>query len=477
MKNRILSILNERCRLTPDELILVGVSGGPDSVCLLHILHDLGCRLIVAHLDHGIRSESSSEASFVRGFVEESGLDFFSETTDVLADAAYRKKSVEETARIARYQYLFRVANEVSADAVAVGHHADDQVETILMHMLRGSSLAGLRGMAFLALPNAWSDTIPLVRPLLSTWRDEIDNYIREHDLATRMDSSNLDRTYYRNRLRHELIPYLETYNPKIRKLIWQTGFTLQDDYDLVSDKIMQSWDYCVSEKQEAHIRFSLSRLRSQPDGIKRHLLREAITSLCPDLREITFELLLRAQSFILSPPESGQMVLIAGLSLLVEGDSLILVDQANQFAFDDPLRLGGSQPIKIVIPGFISLPSDWRLSAELIQADSEMVTRLSTNPDPYQGWFDLASLTLPLYVRTRKPGDRFMPLGMGGRSMKVSDFMMNVKLPRRMRESWPLVVMDKTIVWIPGYRIAELFKVTPHTRQVLHLVVEQKKK
>lgn len=475
MKNRIQSILGERCNLASEELILVGVSGGPDSICLLHLLHDLGWQIVVAHLNHELRPESADEADFVCDFAESLGLEIITGTVNVTAEAASCKKSLEETARITRYRFLFRVAGEVNASAVAVGHHADDQVETILMHLLRGSSLAGLRGMSYSSLPNEWSDTIPVVRPLLSTWREEIDRYITQHALSTRMDTSNLDKTYYRNRLRHELIPYLETYNPKIRKLIWQSGFTLQDDFAVVSAEIRRNWDACLSVQDQAFIRFHLSRIRSISAGMQRHLLREAVSALRPGLRDITFDLIVRAQSFIHSPPESGQMEMTAGLCLLVEGDSLILVDREYLSTFDDALRLVSFQPIQLAIPGDLSLSSSWELRAELVEADVELISCLGSNPDPYQGWFDFECLSAPLYVRSRKAGDRFKPLGMGGRSMKLSDFMVNVKIPRRLRDGWPLVIMEETVVWIPGYQVAEPYKVTPDTRQVLHLVVERK--
>lgn len=477
MKNRIESILSAKCNLTSEDLILIGVSGGPDSICLLHLMHHLGLRIVVAHLNHGIRPESTAEADFVHDFTKSLGLQLITGTADVIGEAASSKKSLEETARNARYGFLFRVAHEVNARAVAVGHHADDQVETILMHLLRGSSLAGLRGMSFLSLPNEWSETIPLVRPLLSTWREEIDRYIKENTLGFKMDTSNLDRTYYRNRLRHELIPYLETYNPKIRKLIWQTGYTLQDDYALVAAEIERNWEACLSQQGRAYIKFHLSRVRSLPAGMQRHLLRAAVSALRPDMRDITYDLLVRAQDFIQSHPESGQMELTAGLCLLVEGDALILVDQEDQSVFDDPLRLASTQPIEIEIPGSLSLSSSWELRAELMPADVELISRLSKNPDPYQGWFDVERLPTPLYVRSRKTGDRFMPLGMDGRSTKVSDFMVNVKIPRRLRDGWPLVVMKETIVWIPGYQVAELYRVTPDTRKVLHLIVKRKDK
>jgi len=220
----------EKCGLTKAQPILLGVSGGADSLALMHGLDVLGYDVMVAHVDHGLRAESAQEADFVRLLAESRGLPFFRKRADVQQVAETQAESIEEAARNVRYQFLYEQARRNQCQAVAVGHHADDQVETILMHLMRGAALPGLTGMAHRRLMPLWDKKIPLVRPLLGFWRDEIEVYIKEIGITPCDDRSNLDTRYHRNRIRHELIPLLKTYNPKIKSVIWRMGDVLREE-------------------------------------------------------------------------------------------------------------------------------------------------------------------------------------------------------------------------------------------------------
>ncbi|MGD9093773.1 MAG: tRNA lysidine(34) synthetase TilS, partial [Anaerolineales bacterium] len=220
MIDKVARVLSDKCYLNPDKLVLAGISGGPDSLCLFDLLQRLGYQVVVAHLNHHLRPESAAEAEVVQSLSEAAGYKVVIGVSEVKQYAEEHALSVEEAGRLLRYQFLFEKGREFGAHAVAVGHNADDQAETVLMHILRGSGLSGLRGMSYYSLPNPWSDRIPLVRPLLCVWREEIIVYLRERDIKPIIDASNLDTAYARNRLRHELIPTLETYNPAIRKAL-----------------------------------------------------------------------------------------------------------------------------------------------------------------------------------------------------------------------------------------------------------------
>ena len=209
--------------------VVLGVSGGPDSLCLLHTLRalqdELGLELHLAHLDHGIRgSDSRADAEYVEGLARAWDVSATMEYGDVPAYAEEHRVAIEEAARRVRYLFLGRVAREVGAQCVAVGHNADDQVETIIMHWMRGSGLGGLRGMLpvqVLGAEDWWcGPVLRLVRPLLDVPRDAIEGYCHQHGLQPRFDRSNLDLTYHRNRIRHELIPFLESFNPRIRDVL-----------------------------------------------------------------------------------------------------------------------------------------------------------------------------------------------------------------------------------------------------------------
>jgi tRNA(Ile)-lysidine synthase len=225
---------------SPDERCLVGVSGGRDSVTLLHQLHAAGFRkLIVCHLDHGLRSESGAEASFVETLAAQFHFKFVLQREDVSALAKRRRKSVETAAREARYSFFAHVAREHDCPRLFLAHHADDQVETMLFNLFRGAAANGLAGMSPLTTRTIDGVVLQISRPLLGTWREEIDAYVSRHRLAFVEDPSNADRKFTRNRLRHEIIPLLEqAFGRDIRRAIWRSAEILRAEDALLGDLV-----------------------------------------------------------------------------------------------------------------------------------------------------------------------------------------------------------------------------------------------
>ena len=236
---------------------------------MLDILRQLGYRLIVAHLDHSLRAESAQEAEQLRHLVEGYSLPFVLERGDVQAYAARHSLSIEEAAREVRYRFLFDQAARCQAQAVAVGHTANDQVETVLMHLLRGSGLAGLRGMSYRSLPNPWSQSIPLVRPLLGAWREEILAHLAQSGLQASLDASNLDTRYYRNRLRHELVPQLEQLNPGVKQRLWQMADILAEDENVLEMVEQAAWASCILTQGPGFVALDAGVLRTQAAGLQ----------------------------------------------------------------------------------------------------------------------------------------------------------------------------------------------------------------
>ena len=229
------SNLRDRCGLAMDQTIVVGVSGGPDSLCLLDGFVRLGYPVIAAHFDHQLRPESGQDAAVVEAKVKSLGVPYQRGNADVRSIAEDKHQSIEEAARHSRYTFLFGVARERGAHAVAVGHTADDQVETVVMHFLRGSGLSGLRGMLYSTILHSYDASIPVVRPLLDVWRTETESYCRIRGLEPVYDKSNEILDYLRNKIRHELIPQLETYNPGIRKVLWRSASVLREDENIIA--------------------------------------------------------------------------------------------------------------------------------------------------------------------------------------------------------------------------------------------------
>lgn len=449
----------EQCRLDPTIPLLIGVSGGPDSLCLAHALHTLRFNIGLAHFDHQLRPESPTDARFVQAWARDHHLPFFLGTGDVRAFAQSQHQSIEEAARTLRYQFLFAQARNLNAQAVAVAHNADDQVETILMHLLRGAGLLGLKGMLPISMNEGWDDTLPLVRPLLSVWRKDIERYCESEELHPILDASNTDVTLYRNRLRRQLIPYLETYNPQIRPTLWRTSRVLAGDAETIDAAIFQAWQVCFIEDGPGYVALDWSSLCAQPQGLQRNLLRKAFSLLRPGLRDLDFEVVERALRFLTHPTQSSTLNLALGLSLILEPPRLYLTESIGHLPIPEAWPQI-DQAVVVHQSARLSLGRGWILEC----ADSPQPW-FSPN-DPWQASLDSATLAFPLFLRPPLPADRFQPLGMGGQSQKLSDFFINVGLPRRARSQWPLLLSGETIAWVPGFRPAEPFRTNLDTLQ-----------
>jgi tRNA(Ile)-lysidine synthetase-like protein len=463
--------------------LVIGVSGGPDSLCLLHLLSRLapamGLRLHVAHLNHGLRGvEADADARFVADFAERMGLPYTIRQTDVGALANAAGLSLEEAARQARYRFLADVAVEVGADGVAVGHNADDQAETVLMHFLRGSGVAGLRGM----LPKTPMDALRLpgedaghagkqervklaapvlIRPLLTTPRAAIAAYCAEQGLEPRFDRSNEDATFFRNRLRHELLPILEGYNPQIREVLAHTAETLAGDHEVLRAETERAWAKVVVSRNAGEVAFDLATWRALPLGLQRASLREAIHRLRASLRNINWEHVERAVWLAREGATGQRATLAAGLELEIDYRLLRIGPEAASLP---------SEPANAVIHALVgsgvTAAGRWRIVVERAHR-SVAPEGLGADADPWIAYLDARALGEELVVRCRQPGDRFQPHGLGGRSVKLNEFMIDAKVPRRARADWPLLVCCRGIAWVCGLRLADWAIVGPDTEEV----------
>lgn len=471
---RLSTILERRCGLSLGETLLVGVSGGPDSLALLDALVVIGHSVVVAHYDHGLREEAHEELEFVQRIAKEWNLPFIFESGDTQHYASLHHLSIEEAARELRYEFLFRVANSQKASAVLVGHNADDQAETVVMHLLRGAGLDGLSGMDYRVI-SGWSAEIPLVRPLLSTWREEILDYCQQRDLKPRFDRSNWDRTHFRNRLRHELIPTLEGYNPNIKSLIWKMSETITGDLGVLDGVVDELMVDMLLEHRQRSIEINRAAFSGCKIGIQRRILRRVVSLLRPGLKDIGYDAIERIISLLVDPPQSRRSDLIAGLKLEIEEDRFILADWNVIPSRSDWPQLGPGIEFVLSVPGSVEIGNDWVFTAEIDDSTRENSSLWEAKHDLFTAYFDVAACGDSLVIRGRKPGDRFKPLGMEGSSAKISDFMINVKLPRRARPRWPLVFSQDNLIWVPGYQIAENAKVVEKTEMVIRLHLARK--
>lgn len=470
MLENIHSILSEQCGLNRDQPIVAGVSGGPDSLCLMSVLRKAGYRVVVAHFNHKLRPDSDADANIVEQTAARLNLVSVIQNGDVRAFADAEKLSIEEAARILRYRFLMAQARHFHAQAVAVGHTADDQVETVLMHFIRGAGLAGLKGMTYRTVINMFDPEIPIVRPLLDMWREETVVYCAANGFRPRHDPSNASLDFFRNRLRHLLIPTLESYNPRFREVVWRTSRSLAGDFEILADVLNDVWKECVVQENVDFVAFDSAALSKRPIGLQRNLIRRAMERLHPDDMDISFATLERATNFIAEPHPHGRVNLPNDLHLLREGAlTYVVTGDATLPVERWPQMPEESSTVPLKVPGSVTLAAGWRLNCERWNIPSLAMEQARSNDDPFQVWLDAKDISDALELRVRQDGDRFEPLGMDGHEMKISDFFINVKLPQRARDHWPLLCMGERVVWVPGYRPAHPYRLTESTRQALY--------
>jgi len=478
--------------LAPGTTVVVGVSGGADSLVLLHVLVQLRERMdltvVAATLDHGLRGAAGAEdAAFVRQTADEWRVRVITGRADVAALAAARRLNVEEAARQVRYTFLLRAARQVGADTVAVGHNRDDQAETVLMHLIRGSGLSGLRGMLprlllseYHLLPDAEIVVDPpgeaadparwpwLVRPLLDTPRRAIDAYAAAHALRPRMDATNAQTTLFRNRLRHEIIPLLETLNPNLRPALARTAAVLQGDAALVRAAGRAALARAARSIDAEAVVLDCAAWARLALAEKRAIIRSVTRRLRPALRDVTFEQVEAARQIADAGITGSAATLPGGLLLRVGYDTLRIagedaampdlaehapaLDAGTAFAFD----AGGA--VRRVFGA-------WEFTAEPLPPGADVA---GWHADPLA-----AALAVPpgarLALRTRRPGERFQPRGMAGRSQKLSDTLINMKVPAAWRDHVPVLAVGAEVAWFVAPaadgvrgRVAEPFSSLP---------------
>ena len=444
--------------------LVVGVSGGPDSFALLHALQQLRphSQIVVAHLDHALRPGSGQDVEVVAAAA--AGSRFYSERVDVAAVARERRLSVEEAGRQHRYSFLARVAEEEGAVAVAVGHNADDQAETVLMNLLRGSGLAGLSAMKPVdRLPG--HPTLWLLRPLLRVSRVEIERYCAENGLHPIMDTSNTDRAFLRNRIRHELLPALEAYSPNIRQRLGDTADVLSAEDELLADTTDSAWQQVLTRQEEKSISLDRAKWQGLPLALRRRVLRKAAAIVGAGLNNIGYKTIESARQVAESGDTGSLATLPKGIELLVSYGIIIISKGAESLAYAHP-QLEAYSPRHLPVQGEIDLDGGWRLTAEIV-AEIDL-GRIRANADPWVVYVAVATGDR-LIVRNRMPGERIRPLGLGGEK-KIKEVMIDRKIPQGARRRWPIVAASDHPIWIVGHMIDDRARVDESAGLIVRL-------
>jgi tRNA(Ile)-lysidine synthase len=447
---RVKKTLSKYGMVRSGDIVVVAVSGGPDSVCLFHALHQLSeemqLNLVAAHFEHGWRpGEDEQETELVRGLAESLGVPFETER----AGATLRGGSLsrEEAARNSRYAFLERVREKHRASSIAVGHHLHDQAETLLMRLLRGSGVSGLG-----AIPPVREGRI--IRPLIEVTKPQIEMYIEETGLRCASDSSNLRTDFLRNRVRMELIPLLLNYQPRLIERLGETASLLREESEFM-DSLATRWIERNGTRAPDGIRVDLSHFAALAPALRKRVVRGILKRVKGDIRRIGGSHIRSVEELARSERPQAGLNLPGGLNVRRSYESLSF----HLGTESEPARFS----YLLNEPGTVFIREIGKALTLALCGEGEWMVPAT----PWTATLDAEKARFPLVVRSFAPGDRFVPLGMKGHK-KLKDFFVDRKVPSSVRRATPILVMGQELLWVAGYRIDERFKVTPSTRVVL---------
>lgn len=454
-RKKVLKFIREHGLLAPGDKVVVAFSGGADSMALLDILThlpDFPLQIIIAHLNHCLRGdESAGDELFVRGVAEKYALPLEISSVDVGAAADRHGLSLEEAGRNARRAFFLEIVEKTSAKAVILGHHRDDQSETVLLRLIRGAAGSGLAGMQ----PRTPGGVF--LRPLLCLCRAEIENYLRKGSLPWRDDSSNADPRFLRNRIRHELLPLLKGYNNAMAENLVRLSKALAADEELLDAVVSRAYEQMALPFPEG-VRINLEMLGQEPPALRKRLYRKALSSLKGDLRRISAEHLAAIDRLATGTKGGGKLSLPDGVLVIRQYAIMMLTNltadsgrESWELSIDScgTYKLANRQTL--LVEKVVTSPADWP------QAGKDIVI-----VDPLR-------LPFPWTIRCCRDGDRFTPLGMRGRK-KLKDLFIDRKIPQAVRKNTPLLLCAGKIFWVAGVQLAEKARITRPAGELLRL-------
>lgn len=453
LTGKVRSTICSHAMIAQGDKVLVAVSGGVDSVVLLNVLCQLApeyrLSIVVAHLDHQLRGEESEEdVRFVAQFAARHKLQLISESIDVRAIAREKKMGIEEAARTVRMRFLRETADKVGAAKIALGHTANDLAETMLFNLIRGTGTDGLVGIRPINLP--------FIRPLIDVTRDEIVHYAHEHGLSWREDRSNADTSFTRNRIRHEIIPRIEELNPNLIASLLRTAEIVREERGAFSELLESPWRAVLSGEREGVLILNRSYLQRCSIGIERALLRRALEQVRGNLQGIN-KVHIDALCHIIASSRAHAEVHLPGILARVQQGDLILATPHGK-------REGPA--LRKVALGRDEFPSfGIALDLEIVPWGGDLGS-LKDNDEDVE-IVDADKVSFPLVLRTRRPGDRFSPLGLVG-TKKLKDFLIDAHVPFYRRDLVPLLCDSERIILVVGERISNFVRVDARTRRVL---------
>ncbi len=471
---RFAEIVKRKRWLNDGDRILVAVSGGPDSVALLFLMMEIAptwhLDILAFHLNHGLRGEESEgDAQFVRHLCRQLGLTLKEERAPLAkAHGLEGKGSIQEKARDVRYAAMRRVAENVGARKIALGHTADDQAETVLMWMLRGAGAAGLAG-----IPPTRSGLF--IRPILDFRRSEILSYLRGKGLSFRSDSSNSNIRYFRNQIRHELLPTLQRLNPGIVRVLGRQADILREEELWFEEWTAETISRLGQFQGNGDIVLERDDVLALPLPLQRRVVRRLVCRLTGTHKAPSFTTVSDVLDRVVRGP-SGSTLVVQGIRVERVYHTLRWSRESHHLA--DSMVFGGgsarvpAEGLEVSIPSIVSWPfTDQAIRVRVFHSQAGQPPG-SLRTSPHRAWFDADRFTTPLRLRTWVPGDSFQPLGMQGHRKKLQDFYSDLKVPRSSRRRIPLLVAPEGILWVVGFRSDWRFSATASTRNFLEVEI-----
>ncbi|MGM0438432.1 MAG: tRNA lysidine(34) synthetase TilS [Bacillota bacterium] len=460
------NFINKEELIFEKDRILLGVSGGPDSLTMLNLFLKLSSEknieIAVFHLNHLFREEAKEEAQFVKKICSNYNIDFYLEEFDVSDFAEKNSLSSEQAARKIRLDFLFSYIEDLDFDKISLAHNKDDLVETVFLNMFRGCSLSGLSGIE----PKSYIGKYKIIHPLLSISRDEIEGYCKKENLNPRYDKSNEETIYTRNKIRHNIIPYIEKeINPSLKDVIKRMAGIVKEEDDYLEELAKQNFSNIVIEEKNDEIILDFNKFDSLDEVIKRRIIFNTIYKLKEVKADIYLKHYREIKKLFTSNSTNKMIDLPDKIKVKRLYEKLII----KRGKFEEKTQYYSK---KFGLGSTVELPHNYKLKSEKVKI--------------YEGWekdatknknclIDFDEINFPLKIRNRRPGDRFVPLGLNG-SKKIKDYFIDKKIKKSKRDKIPLVV-DKNglIIWIVGYHINEKVKITKKTNNILKLSLIKK--
>ncbi|MBN2008294.1 tRNA lysidine(34) synthetase TilS [candidate division KSB1 bacterium] len=452
LHTRIKNTIDTYHLLSKGDSVLIAVSGGVDSVVLTHVLWRLReswrLTLHLIHIHHGLRGEEADrDEQFVQEFGASLNIPVLPQRVDVNGYVQEHRTSVEDAARTLRYQCFQEVLESQPADVVALGHHADDQAETILDHFIRGSGPAGLSGMR--------RKNGPFIRPLLDVTRQEIETYAHSEGLKYIIDSTNADIRFKRNKIRHRLIPFLkDEFNPSIVDGLLRTGTVFSQVHDYFVSEAAHAVEYCTIQAQKDKIILDIHRFFQYFNIIQIYVLYHIVDVLAGQKVQLPVTTQFRFLEFLKENRIGSKLELPDNWEILIDHDGLVFHRPVNR-----------NETVSVTPDRWVVFGCQRFLVSEHQRAGID----IRFGADRFMEYIDREQVSMPLTLRTFQPGDRFVPFNNSG-GKKISDFFTDLKVPLHERPYVPILFDQAGIVWVAGYRIADRVKITEQTTHILKL-------